>query len=96
MVDELVKGIVVNITRDGIFIEDGISTFFVYIGQITSERLEYSEEKMMLVTYDSKKPVVRIGSKVLGRIASVSYNPTKKEYEVDLTLMQKTLGIASF
>jgi len=93
-VDEIVSGEVVNITKDGLYISNGISYYFVFISQILEAKVSIDPDKKEVYNVaDNNIPVCRIGSIVRGRIVSVSYKPTKKEYESDITLVQKGMGI---
>ncbi|BCU67247.1 DNA-directed RNA polymerase [Sulfolobales archaeon HS-7] len=91
VLQELVEGIVVQVTNTGLFVNIGPIDGFVHISQVMDDQMRYDNIRGMLVGEKSKK-VIQKGDFVRARVNSIGAYTSGKMMRIGLTMRQPYLG----
>ncbi|OYT27751.1 MAG: DNA-directed RNA polymerase [Candidatus Altiarchaeales archaeon ex4484_96] len=89
--NEVVEGIVTEITEFGAFVNFGPMDGLVHVSQVTEDFVGYDMKNASLVGKESKK-ILKKDDMVRARIVSVSLKPRFSDSKVGLTMRQPYLG----
>ncbi|WP_440059018.1 DNA-directed RNA polymerase [Thermogladius sp. 4427co] len=87
---EVVEGEVLTVTDSGLFIDLGPIDGFIYIGQVSDEKVEYDASRQALLLRN-RKVIIDRGDNVRARIYSIGLQPGKG-LRIQLTMRQVGLG----
>ncbi len=90
VLQEVVEGVVVDVTKFGLFVNIGPLDALIHKSQVTDERVEYDMQRGALIAQESKR-IVEKGDVVRARIVAVS-SGGGQALRIAMTMRQPFLG----
>lgn len=91
VINEVVEGMITEITEFGAFVNFGPIDGLIHISQVTEDFMSYDQKNAMLIGKETKK-ILKQGDVVRARIVTVSLKNRLSESKIGLTMRQPYLG----
>lgn len=90
-VNEVVEGIITELTEFGAFVNFGPIDGLIHVSQITEDFMSYDQKNSAFVGRESNK-ILQVGDSVKARIITVSVKQRISDSKIGLTMRQPYLG----
>lgn len=90
-VNEVVEGIITELTEFGAFVNFGPIDGLIHVSQITEDFMSYDQKNSAFVGRESNK-ILKVGDTVRARVITVSMKQRISESKIGLTMRQPYLG----
>jgi DNA-directed RNA polymerase subunit E' len=91
VINEVVEGLVTEVTEFGAFVNFGPIDGLIHVSQITEDFMSYDQKNAAFIGRESNK-ILKVGDVVKARIVTVSMKSRLSESKIGLTMRQPYLG----